>query len=135
MKIISLLFISLLISCGDDLGDDTSTKEVKKTVKISKVMSMNQHCLKGCNFYFDILRTSKKLNKDSISLTMDQLNGIQNNCLNSCVYKVIGEQKEELVETISEKEESTIDTSKKVNKKEENLFEDEDLVPFEQRGK
>lgn len=134
MKIISLLSLFLLISCGDDLSEELSTKnEVKKKVLVSKVMSMNQHCLKGCNFYFDLLRTSKKLNKDSISLTMDQLNDIQNNCLNSCVYNVIGKQTEEMVEEDSYTDQN--DSSVNTENKEESSFKDEGLVPFEQRGK
>jgi hypothetical protein len=127
VKIGNILLLLLLVSCSGYLEEeDNNNSSQDKVINTSKVMSLNEHCLKGCNYYYEILKTSKELNPKSISLTIEQLEDIQDNCLNSCVYKVVG--REEIKRPIEKKED------KEIKKEEPSAFEDEELVPFEKRN-
>ena len=89
-NLLILLMLSFsLFSCNNSV-------EIKeKKVVTKKVIKVNQDCIKGCNFYYEIFKSAKKINKKA-PLSFKQIEALNTQCRKECLYEE--EKKEERVE-------------------------------------
>lgn len=89
MSKLMILSLALLFSCTKEtnINPFESSKDSipeSRTIKLYKEVDLNRSCLAGCQHSHSILKNAKIIKTNSVSLNIDQLNSIYNQCQEDC---------------------------------------------------
>ena len=130
MKQLLIFSLIMLVSCdGNNSGPNpfesqdgtkTKVKEEPSSIKLYKQEDLALACLEGCRHSHDIFTNAKTIRKNSISLTLDQLDSIHKQCIQNCGSIVLRIPEYTTVEPIPE----AVNIEEPQEEEEENSFED-----------